>query len=104
MSDIRGTGHPEPTVSGKVHFWMGGAVPTTLSAWAREQIRSRWFPLRRLTGPVVIIAFNTGLAALSDRSVVRSLQAGGVVLAVVLVGVFVFRDRLRDRDIRRYQT
>ena len=50
MKDAQ-TGQADPTTADKLWFWMGGSLPSAFSAWVEGQIRSRWFPLRRMGPP-----------------------------------------------------
>lgn len=102
MRDAPRTGPPEPTTSDKIHFWMGGSLPNTFGAWAREQIRSRWFPLRRMVPTVATAMLCVALASGSSKSLTYLLLVTSLPLTIALVGVFVFQDRMRRRELRRY--
>ena len=104
MRDAQGTSHPEPTTLDKVHFWMGGSIPNTFNAWAQERIRSKWFPLRRMVPVVVTAALWFVFALASDRSLTYLLLVATLPIFIGLPATFVFRDRLRRRALRRYQT
>jgi hypothetical protein len=103
MSDVQGRHPPKPSTSEKIHFWLGGSLPMEFNAWAQERIRSRWFPLRRLI-PVVagVVTFLAGLLY-EGTSLFHSLRivAPGILLG--LAWAFLFRNRIRRRQLRRYQ-
>lgn len=103
MSDAVQTGHPEPPTSGKVRFWLGGSLPGAFSVWAEGQIRSPWFPLRRMVPAVVVAAMSVALASFSGRSLTPLLGTASLALSVALIAVFAFRERVRRRELRRYR-
>lgn len=94
---------PEPATLDKIHFWMGGSLPNTFSAWAQEQIGSPWFPLRRMVPAIVTAVLWVALASVSGRSLTHLLLVVSLPMSLALAGVFVFRDRLRRRELRRYR-
>lgn len=104
MSDANGIGDPEPRTSDKIYFWLGGSLPDTFSAWARARIRSTWFPLRRMVPVIVVAAMWFAFSLDSDRSLGYRLSLAGLPILIALVGTFMFRDRMRRRELRRYQT
>lgn len=102
MSDVQPADEAGPPVSDKIHFWLGGRLPITLGAWVQEQIQSRWFPLRRMVAvvPAVVIVTIANLGR--DKSLSYVLLFAIFPILIGLAAVFVFRDRLRRKELRRY--
>jgi hypothetical protein len=104
MRDAHGTGHLEPSTSDKVYFWLGRPIPNVFSAWAEQRIRSKWFPLRGIPLVVVMTVIWFAVALVSGRSRTYLLQIASLPILVALAANFLFRDRMRRRELRRYQT
>ncbi len=104
MSDTRDTSNTEPSMPHKIHFWLGGSLPSTFSRWVQERIRSRWFPLRRIVPVVVVAAMWFAFSLDSGRSPTYLLVVASLPILLAVVAVFALRDRIRRRDLQRYQT
>jgi hypothetical protein len=102
MNPAQGTSYPEPKTPDKIRFWLGGSVPLAFDAWARDRIRSRWFPLRRMAPAAATAVMWIALNSISGRGLGYPLLTVALPLLLALVGVYVFRDRMRRRELRRY--
>lgn len=102
MKDAQ-TGQADPTTADKLWFWMGGSLPSAFSAWVEGQIRSRWFPLRRMAPAVVTAVLWVTISLVSGRSLTYVLLGATLAISIGLAASFVFRDRLRSRALRRYR-
>lgn len=103
MSNAQGTSHPEPATPDKIYFWLGGRLPNTFNAWVEEEIRSKWFPLRRMTPAALTVVTWIAVVLASERSLTYLLLVAAVPILLGVVASFLFRDRLRRRALRRYQ-
>jgi hypothetical protein len=82
MSDARATNSREPTTYDKIYFWLGlGRLPRAFNAWAQEQIRSRWFPLRRMAPGIVWVPMWLVFSIDTGRSFIHYL--GLAILSVL---------------------
>ncbi len=78
-------------------------MPNTFNAWAQERIQSPWFPLRRMVPIVVVAAMAFAFSLGEGESPAYVLVVASLPVLIGLVGVFVFRDRMRRRALRRYR-
>lgn len=83
---------------------MGGRLPAAFGPWVQEQVRSKWFPLRRMVSVTILVGFSVAIAAVGGASLTYPLLSATVVMAVALAASLVFRDWFRRRELRRYQT
>lgn len=105
MSDAPETNPREPRTYDKIYFWLGlGRLPSAFNVWVQEQIRSPWFPFRRMVPIVSILAMFLLLRLGRGSALLDALPVATLVIAIHLVWAFVFRDRIRSKELSRYQT
>ncbi len=104
MTDTQRVSPREPGTYDKVYFWLGGLLPES-NAWAQAQIRSRGFPLKRAAPVIATVLTFYLVGELTQGGVdIDSLRVVIPAMVVAVVGTNVFGERMRRREMRRYQS
>lgn len=93
----------EPALAEKIRFWLGGSLPDVFGPWVLDRVQSKWFPLRRMGSVLATAVTVFGIALVSGRSRTHLLMAASLPILAGLVVMFVLQNRMRRRELARYQ-